>query len=51
MLVKNWMSTEVVTIDKKASLYDAVKLIKKNRIRMLPVVKKEKRVKKDVSLN
>ena len=47
MLVKNWMSTEVVTIDVKASLYDAVKLIKKHRIRMLPVVKKDKRVKKD----
>ena len=47
MLVKNWMSTEVVTIDEKASLYDAVKLIKKHRIRMLPVVKKDKRVKMD----
>ncbi len=40
MLVKNWMSKEVVTVDVDDSMDNAIKLLKKNNIRMLPVVKK-----------
>jgi acetoin utilization protein AcuB len=44
MLVSNWMSKEVVTIDVNDSMHDAIKLMKQNDIRMLPVVKKGKLV-------
>jgi len=42
MLVQNWMSTNVITIDVEQSMEDAIKLMKKNDIKMLPVMKKEK---------
>ena len=44
MLVKNWMSKEIITIDEDDSLQDAVRLLKKHEIRMLPVTKKDKLV-------
>jgi acetoin utilization protein AcuB len=40
MLVKNWMSRDVVTIDAEASMDDAIRLLKSNNIRMLPVTRK-----------
>ena len=39
MLVKNWMSKTVITVDKDASMQDATMLMKMHNIRMLPVVK------------
>ena len=39
MLVKHWMSTNLITVDANASMQDAVKLIKKHHIRGLPVLK------------
>ncbi len=44
MLVSNWMSKNVVTVDVEDSMHDAVKLMKENEIRMLPVLKKGKLV-------
>ncbi|MGD8209706.1 MAG: CBS and ACT domain-containing protein [Desulfobacterales bacterium] len=44
MLVKNWMSKNVVTVDVNDSMQEATKLLKKNNIRMLPVMKKGKLV-------
>ncbi|MBW2569373.1 MAG: CBS domain-containing protein [Deltaproteobacteria bacterium] len=44
MLVKNWMSRTVFTIDLDGSIHDAMKLLKKHEIRMLPVTKKDKLV-------
>jgi acetoin utilization protein AcuB len=44
MLVKNWMSKKVITIDEKDSMQEAMKLLKENDIRMLPVMKKGKLV-------
>jgi len=44
MLVKKWMSKDVITVDVEDSMDDAVKLMKQNDIRMLPVLKKEKLV-------
>jgi len=44
MLVKNWMSKRVITIDEKDSMQDAINLIKQHKINMLPVMKKEKLV-------
>ena len=40
MLVKNWMSKNVITVDINESLIDAVKLLKHNDIGRLPVMKK-----------
>jgi acetoin utilization protein AcuB len=40
MLVRNWMSKNVVTIGVGDSMQDATALLKEHRIRMLPVVKK-----------
>jgi len=40
MLVKNWMSKNVITADVNDSMQDAMKLLKENDIRMLPVTKK-----------
>ncbi len=42
MLVKNWMSKKVVTIDENDSMQDAINLIKQHKINMLPVMKKGK---------
>jgi len=44
MLVKNWMSKTVFTIDLNESIHDAMNLLKKHEIRMLPVTKKDKLV-------
>ncbi len=44
MLVKNWMSKRVITIDENDSMQDAINLIKQHKINMLPVMKKEKLV-------
>jgi len=44
MLVKNWMSRTVFTIDLNESIHDAMKLLQKHKIRMLPVTKKNKLV-------
>ncbi len=44
MLVKNWMSKPAVTIDVNASMNDAIKLLKKYDIKMLPVMEKGKLV-------
>jgi acetoin utilization protein AcuB len=42
MLVKNWMSKNVITVDANDSMFDATKIMKENDIRMLPVMKKGK---------
>jgi acetoin utilization protein AcuB len=42
MLVKNWMSKNVITTDVNDSMHDAMKLLKVHDIRMLPVMKKGK---------
>jgi len=39
MLVKNWMSKTVITVDVNDSMHDAMKLLKEHNIRMLPVMK------------
>ena len=44
MLVKNWMSTPVITIDEAASMQEAIQIMKKNGFRMLPVMKKHQLV-------
>ena len=44
MLVKNWKTKEVITIDADASMQDAIKILKQNHIRMLPVLKNNKLV-------
>ena len=44
MLVKNWMSKNVITIDANDSMEDAMKQLKEHGIRMLPVMKKNKLV-------
>ncbi len=44
MLVKNWMSKNVITVDVNDSMHDAMKLLKAHDIRMLPVMKKGKLV-------
>jgi len=44
MLVKNWMSKPVVTVDVDDSMQDAARLLKKRNIRMLPVLKNGKLV-------
>jgi acetoin utilization protein AcuB len=38
MLVKNWMSTDVIEVDADSSMQDAFRLLKERRIRLLPVV-------------
>jgi len=42
MLVKNWMSKKVITIDENDSMQDAINLTKQHKINMLPVMKKGK---------
>lgn len=44
MLVKNWMSTKLITIDENTSMMKALRIMKDNRIRRLPVMKDEKLV-------
>jgi acetoin utilization protein AcuB len=44
MLVANWMSKNIITVDENASMHDAMKLLIENDIRMLPVMKKGKLV-------
>jgi acetoin utilization protein AcuB len=44
MLVKNWMSKNVFTVDANDSMQEAMRLLKKYGIRMLPVMKKNKLV-------
>ncbi|CAB1058270.1 CBS domain protein [Olavius sp. associated proteobacterium Delta 1] len=44
MLVKNWMSNNVITVDTNGSMQDAMDQLKKYDIRMLPVMKKNKLV-------
>ena len=44
MLVKDWMSSEVITIEENDSMQEALKLLKEHDIRMLPVMKKGKLV-------
>ncbi|MBU2512003.1 CBS and ACT domain-containing protein [bacterium] len=44
MLVLNWMSRNVITIDVDDSLHTAIKLLKKYKIRSLPVMKDRKLV-------
>jgi acetoin utilization protein AcuB len=42
MLVQNWMSKNVITIDVEESMEDAIKLLKNHDIKMLPVIKRGK---------
>ena len=44
MLVKDWMSKNVITVDVNDSMQDAMKHLKEHDIRMLPVMKKDKLV-------
>ena len=44
MLVSNWMSKDVITIDVDDSMQEAVNSLKQHHIRMLPVIKKGKLV-------
>jgi acetoin utilization protein AcuB len=44
MLVKNWMSKNVITIDANDTMQDALALLKEHSIRMLPVMKKNRLV-------
>ena len=39
MLVKNWMSKNVITVNEDDSMQDALKLMKQHNIRMMPVLK------------
>ncbi|MCD6561102.1 MAG: CBS domain-containing protein [Deltaproteobacteria bacterium] len=39
MLAKDWMTSTVITVDVNKSMQDAMNLLKKNEIRMLPVMK------------
>jgi len=41
MLVKNWMSKPVITVEPASTLQEATKLLKEHRIRLLPVLDKE----------
>lgn len=40
MLVKNWMNSKVITVNVDDCMLDAIKLMKENDIRMLPVLRK-----------
>jgi acetoin utilization protein AcuB len=44
MLVKNWMSKDVITVDENDSMHEATRRLKEHDIRMLPVMKKGKLV-------
>jgi len=40
MLVKSWMTTDVITIDEETSVMKASQLMKENNVRRLPVMRK-----------
>ena len=44
MLVKDWMSKKIITIDANDSMQEATRLLKEYKIRMLPVIRKGKLV-------
>lgn len=44
MLVRNWMSKDVITVNVNDPIIDAIKLLKHNKIGRLPVMKKGKMV-------
>jgi len=44
MLVKNWMSKDVVTIDEKDSMDKAARALKEHKVSMLPVMKEDRLV-------
>lgn len=44
MLVRDWMSTDLVTVDENTSMMKALHLLKENRIRRLPVMSRGKLV-------
>jgi acetoin utilization protein AcuB len=44
MLVREWMSTTVITVDPAASISEAIELLDRHHISMLPVVRVEKLV-------
>ncbi len=44
MLVKEWMSEKVISIDASETLSEAINTLKRNKIRRLPVLDKEKLV-------
>lgn len=44
MLVNHWMSKQVITIDANDSMNNAIHLLKKHNIKMLPVMKQDKLV-------
>lgn len=44
MLVKDWMSKNVITVDINDSMQGAIKILRENSIHMLPVMKKDKLV-------
>lgn len=39
MLVKNWMNTNIITVDANESMLDAINLLKKHNMLMLPVMR------------
>jgi len=39
MLVRNWMSKDVITVNEDDSMQDALRLMKQHHIRMMPVLK------------
>jgi acetoin utilization protein AcuB len=44
MLVREWMSKEVITVDEDQNMQNAIGLLKEHNIRMLPVMKNKKLV-------
>ena len=44
MLVKNWMNKPAIMIDKQSSMHDAMTLMKKHQITLLPVMDKQRLV-------
>ncbi|MGD2272620.1 MAG: CBS and ACT domain-containing protein [Desulfobacterales bacterium] len=44
MLVKNWMSKPVITIEAESSMQEAGRLLEKHHVRMLPVMNRDKLV-------
>ncbi len=42
MLVRNWMTKDVITTDESASLSEAINILKQHKIRRLPVLRKGK---------
>ena len=44
MIVRHWMTTDVVTVKREASIQEALALMKQHSIRHLPVVNKDKKL-------